>query len=236
MPETLLESAARAVRIPAREAPLDGALSIPDGARAVVVFVQGDGGASTDEVTQALAAELGEEGLATLILDLVTADERSLEGTTERLRHDTKLLAERLALATDWLRTEGETAALRIGYFATDSAAGAALLAATMRPAAVGAIVIRRGEPEPDGGHLGLLVPPVMAIVAESNGSVEANEVALRAITSREKHLVVIPRSSERFVEAGAAAQVAQYALRWFERHLLHGQSPARPELAMELC
>src|SRR5205085_6535494 len=106
-----------------------------------------------------VARMLQDGGLATLLLDLLTADEERVDLRTRQLRFDIELLAERLAGATDWLAQEPDTRLLRVGYFGASTGGGAALVAAAQRPAAVGAVVSRGGRPD----LAGLALPHVRA-------------------------------------------------------------------------
>lgn len=236
MTATYVMPGARTVRIPAPNIPLVADLTIPSGAQAVVVLVDGTGAARRSACHRELATELAEEGVGSLVLDLLTSDEQAMDVRTKRLRRDTDLLAQRLAAATDWLRAQPDIGAPRIGYFATGEAAAAALIAGGMRQPEVGAIVLRRGTSDITSGYFGEAEPPTLLVMAESNGAAEAGEVGLRSIAAREKELVIVARASEQFDEPGAGAQVEQHALRWFERHLLNVTSSVVPPDATELC
>jgi hypothetical protein len=80
------------------------------------------------------------------LLDLLTAAEDTTERAGGRRRLDVQLLAGRLAAALDWLATERGTAGLAVGLFGASTGAGAALLVAADRPAAVAAVVSRAGR------------------------------------------------------------------------------------------
>ena len=64
-----------------------------------------------------VAGQLQKRGLATLLIDLLTADEEAVDETTGHLRFDIDLLADRLAGATVWRTREPEARDLRIGCF-----------------------------------------------------------------------------------------------------------------------
>ena len=54
---------------------LDGSLHIPRAAHAVVVFAHGSGSSRFSPRNRAVAEALNEQGFATLLFDLLTADE-----------------------------------------------------------------------------------------------------------------------------------------------------------------
>jgi dienelactone hydrolase len=164
---------------------------------------------------------LNEAGLATLLVDLLTADEEAIDRRTARLRFDIGLLAERLVGITDWLSSAPETRHLRLGYFGASTGAAGALVAAAERPAVVGAVVSRGGRPDLAGPALPMVRAPTLLIVGGEDPEVlELNRQAL-ALLRTEKRLVIIPGAGHLFEEPGMLDLVGRYALGWFERHLV---------------
>src|SRR4051794_31977456 len=99
----------RPVRVPAGAAMLDGDLVVPEGAGGVVLFAHGSGSSRHSPRNRFVAESLRAGGLATLLLDLLTADEEQVDLRTRHHRFDIGLLADRLVAATDWLGSEPET-------------------------------------------------------------------------------------------------------------------------------
>ncbi|TBR16635.1 MAG: phosphoribosyltransferase, partial [Chitinophagaceae bacterium] len=114
------------VLVPAGTLLLPGRLTVPPRARCVVVFAHGRGSSRHSPRNDAVAAALQQRGLATLLLDLLTADE---EGERE-LVLDVELLAGRLAGAVRWVRQRAGLASLPVGLFGASTGAAAALWAA----------------------------------------------------------------------------------------------------------
>ena len=213
--------AEQSVRVRAGAVTLDGDLSLPDGARAIVLFAHGSGSSRLSPRNRHVADLLNEAGLATLLVDLLTPEEEVTDARTARLRFDIRLLAERLVEVTDWLRERAETRGLRLGYFGASTGAAAALVAAAMRPEAVGAIVSRGGRPDLAGRALSLVRAPTLLIVGGEDGVViELNRQALAELRA-EATLVVVPGATHLFEEPGALDEVARLAREWFERHLV---------------
>src|SRR5207302_2100798 len=117
------------VQIQAGGAILSGSLSIPENTDALVLFAHGSGSSRHSPRNQFVARTLNDAGLATLLFDLLTPEEESVDLYTREHRFDINLLAERLVHATRWARKQEQTADLRIGYFGSSTGGGAALVA-----------------------------------------------------------------------------------------------------------
>ncbi len=221
----LLESARREpgerpVRVQVGPVELEGNLGIPEGAGSIVLFAHGSGSGRHSPRNRYVARALGEAGHATLLIDLLTPDEETVDLRTGRLRFDIGLLAERLAGATDWLMENPETRDLRIGYFGASTGVAAALVAAAERPEAVGAVVSRGGRPDLAGDALPLVRSPTLLIVGENDAPVIGmNEEALERLRA-EKRLEIVAGATHLFEEPGALEEVARLAAGWFARHL----------------
>jgi hypothetical protein len=95
------------VRIPALPATLDGNLNLPVGASALVLFAHGSGSGRRSPRNRFVARTLNEDGLATLLFDLLTREEEAVDLHTAQHRFDVGLLAERLVHATLWATGRG---------------------------------------------------------------------------------------------------------------------------------
>ena len=211
---------ARAVTIPAGGAALAGDLSIPTDARGIVVFAHGSGSGRHSPRNRSVAGALRAGGLATLLMDLLTEAEEAEDVRTLALRFDIGLLARRLVAATDWLAQQPDTAALPVGYFGASTGAGAALVAAAERPAAVAAIVSRGGRPDLAGPSLGVVRAPTLLIVGGADVPViEMNRDAMRQMRAL-THLEIVPGATHLFEEPGALEQVATLARAWLAHYL----------------
>jgi len=138
----------RLVQITAGPVDLEGNLSMPENAAGVVLFAHGSGSSRHSPRNRYVAQVLRQGGLATLLMDLLTAAEEREDARTARLRFDINLLARRLTGAIDWLVRNPATSRLRIGLFGASTGAAAALVAAAERADAVGAVVSRGGRPD----------------------------------------------------------------------------------------
>ena len=210
----------RLVRVPAGPARLEGNLSLPEGARAVVLFAHGSGSSRYSSRNRHVARLLNEAKLATLLIDLLTSDEEAIDARTAHLRFDIALLEERLVGATDWLVQYSDMRSLPIGYFGASTGAAAALVAAAERPDHVHAVVSRGGRPDLAGSALPYVRAPTLLIVGGNDVQViQLNRAALAQLPC-EKQLVIVPGTTHLFEEPGALDEVARLARRWFEQHL----------------
>jgi putative phosphoribosyl transferase len=216
-----MENEERRVRVVAGPVILEGNLTLPEVVHGMVLFAHGSGSSRHSPRNRYVARLLNEGKLATLLVDLLIPEEEAIDLQTAHLRFDIGLLAERLVGATNWLAEQPETRDLRAGYFGASTGAAAALVAAAMRPQAVGAIVSRGGRPDLAGPDaLGRVRAPTLLIVGGSDTPVIAlNEAAYVQLRCK-KQLVIVPGATHLFEEPGALDTVAKVARDWFERHL----------------
>lgn len=208
------------IRIPAGQVTLDGNLTMVDQAKGIVLFAHGSGSSRHSPRNQFVARTLNKAGLATLLFDLLTPEEESVDLYTREHRFDIGLLAERLIHATRWAKQQKEIIELRIGYFGSSTGGGAALVAAAQLPSEAGAVVSRGGRPDLAGDALSKVKTPTLLIVGgEDHVVIELSEQA-RAQMNCECKIDIVPGASHLFEEPGALEQVAKLASDWFVSHL----------------
>lgn len=206
--------------IPAEGIMLEGDLTIRTGAQGVVVFAHGSGSNRHSPRNLYLAKILNDSHFATLLIDLLTKEEKVGEERKAALRFDIDLLARRLMAATWWLKEQSATASLPIGYFGASTGAAAALVSAAQMHGTVSAIVCRGGRPDLAGMALHKVIGPTLLIVGENDPEVlSLNREAFYAIPS-EKQLEIVPEATHLFEEPGALDKVAELARDWFRRYL----------------
>src|SRR5947207_18411 len=101
------------VRIRSDQVVLEGSLIIPTRAQGVVLFAHGSGSSRYSPRNQFVAQTIREAGVGTLLFDLFTREEESVDAQTGHLRFDIGLLAARLVDATYWVKSEFDY--LRVG-------------------------------------------------------------------------------------------------------------------------
>lgn len=210
----------RLVRVPIDQVTLLGNLSVPANAHGAVLFAHGSGSGRHSSRNRYVAQVLQAGGLATLLIDLLTAEEEVIDARTAHLRFDVCMLALRLLGAREWLAQQATTRDMAVGCFGASTGGGAALIAAAERPAAFAAVVSRGGRPDLAGPALARVQTPTLLIVGGNDSPVaRMNEEALAQITAP-KQLAIVPGASHLFEEPGALEQVAQLARDWFLHYL----------------
>lgn len=209
--------------MPLGAATLEASLGLPHDARGLVLFAHGSGSSRFSPRNRSVAEYLNHCGFATVLADLLTPEEESIDRRTGHLRFDIPFLASRLHATAEWLLGQPELRRLPKGYFGASTGAAAALVAAAAHPEMVQAIVSRGGRPDLAGAGLSLVRAPTLLIVGSRDTEVLAlNEEALTQL-SCPKRLTIVNGASHLFEEPGTLDAVAQVAARWFERHL-HAQ------------
>ncbi|MGE5626097.1 MAG: dienelactone hydrolase family protein [Bacillota bacterium] len=198
---------------------LEGMLAVPGDVCGIVAFAHGSGSSRFSRRNQGVARQLNEAGLATLLFDLLSADENARDAVTAEYRFDIPLLAERLAQAVDWLARDPATRTFPVGLFGASTGAAAALIAAAERPARVRAVVSRGGRPDLAGEALGRVRAATLLIVGGADIPVIGLNEQAAARLSCPHQLVIVPGATHLFEEPGALEQVSKLASDWFRRH-----------------
>lgn len=209
----------RPVKISLGEVILNGDLAIPEGSRAIVIFAHGSGSSRHSPRNRQVARNLQQARLATLLMDLLTAEEEVVDMRTAQLRFDIDLLAGRLAGTTDRLSDNDMTKDLKIGYFGASTGAAAALVAAAERQE-VKAVVSRGGRPDLAFDSLPRVSAPTLLIVGGDDEPVIGMNREAMAKMKAEHKLVIVPGATHLFEEPGKLDEVAALARDWFLRHL----------------
>jgi putative phosphoribosyl transferase len=211
---------------------LEANLSIPKNTQGVVIFAHGSGSSRHSPRNRYVAQVLQNEGIATLLIDLLTEDEEEIDLQTRHLRFDIGLLAKRLIGATDWLKQNSGSRDFNIGYFGASTGAAAALVAAAERPNTINAIVSRGGRPDLAGiDTLQKVQAPTLLIVGGNDVPViDMNKQALDKMhvlkdnnnnnENKKKRLVIVPGATHLFEEPGKLEEVARLAAEWFASYL----------------
>jgi putative phosphoribosyl transferase len=197
---------------------LDGHLTVPQQAEAIVIFSHGSGSSRQSPRNRAVSAALHEKQIGTLLFDLLTAEEDRQRDT----RFDIDLLTQRLVAATAWLRGHEAARNVKIGYFGASTGAASALRAAAEQPE-IAAVVSRGGRPDLAGSAaLAAVHAPVLLLVGSLDRDVlRLNEEASKQLGGTAR-VAVIEGASHLFEEPGKLEEVAELAGQWFKDHLLY--------------
>jgi putative phosphoribosyl transferase len=216
------------VDVPVGDVGLDGVLTLPPGARGVVVFAHGSGSGRFSPRNTAVSDVLVQAGCATLLIDLLIPEEESEDRVSGRLRFDVRLLADRVTGAIDWLAADAVVGdlppslrSLPVGCFGASTGAAAALVAAAERSNRVAAVVSRGGRPDLAGEGLRRVGAPTLLIVGSQDVDVLRLNRRAQAALAGESRLEIVPGAGHLFEEPGALARVAALTRDWFERYLV---------------
>src|SRR5262245_52030655 len=92
---------------------LQGLLGFVEGSRALIIFAHGSGSGRSSPRNNYVAEQLRSAGYSTLLIDLLTPEEERDRANV----FDVALLAQRLALASEWAAQDFRTRELAVGYF-----------------------------------------------------------------------------------------------------------------------
>lgn len=195
---------------------LPGLLTVPKGAKGIVVFAHGSGSSRLSPRNTRVARALNNAQLATLLFDLLLP----YEAEDRRNVFDIPLLATRLEEALVWLKDEEVLAPLSVGLFGASTGAAAALVAASRQPDQVSAVVSRGGRPDLAAGALPRVKAPTLLIVGGHDDLViDLNERALDELKCG-KRLEIVAGATHLFEEPGTLDTVISLAADWFVRFL----------------
>jgi hypothetical protein len=213
----------RGVQVEAAGARLPGALDLPGGARGLVIFASNQNLGRIDPRQVNLARALNRRGLGTLLFDLV----ENSDGTA--VTHDVERLTERLLGATLWVSEQWGVDALPLGYVCSALGSAAALSAAAILGAEIGAVSSRAGRPDLATEDMRKVRAPTLLVVDPDDSTLMAANVGVAAQLRCPHRLRKVPGDGRQ-----AGAWTATPAIcRWMEWHLGSPEVPYEPRLAL---
>lgn len=217
----MFETTISPIRIPVtRNGAIEGDLTLPPNAKAVVTFAHGSGSSRFSPRNQHVAKIFNENNLATLLIDLLTPQEEEIDMSTAEYRFNIGLLAERLIAATEWLKRDPSTQNMAFGYFGASTGAAAALIAAAKLPNDIKAVVSRGGRPDLAEEYLAQVKAPTLMLVGGADTEVIVLNRQAAALMTSEKKLIIVPGATHLFEEPGKLDEVAEFSVGWFKRYL----------------
>ena len=209
-----------ATRIPVEHGTwLDADVTVPPGATGIVLFAHGSGSSRHSKRNRFVASELNARQLATVLADLLTREEESVDEVSGALRFDIPLLTGRIVKIIDWLRSYDLIFKLPIGLFGASTGAAAALDAAAERQQQVSAVVSRGGRPDLANQLRYVKAPTLLIVGGDDEPVIEMNRTALAKLNCGKK-LEIVPHATHLFEEPGALERVSELAGAWFGQHL----------------
>ncbi len=207
--------------------------------KGIVLFAHGSGSSRHSPRNKYVAEVLQKDGLATLLVDLLTIKEEEADTKAQGVSYkipglvlnkfNINLLARRLVSITDWILENPGTKDFSVGYFGASTGTAAAIVAAAQRHANNNtndafAIVSRSGRPDLAGlDYLSKVKAPTLLIVGgnDSKKVIDINNEALKQLGSERKKLVTVPNATHLFEEPGTLEEVARLASGWFRCYYL---------------
>ena len=203
---------------------IEGILNIPKSSKSLVIFAHGSGSGRYTLRNQYVSRVLNNNGVSTLLVDLLTEREERKDFVIKEYRFNIPLLGDRLIAVTDWVLNQNNqlnNLNNTLGYFGASTGSAAALIAADKRYNNISAIVSRGGRVDLALKYTSLrqIKCPTLFLVGENDHPViEWNRQIIdkQLINVDKKKLIIIPQSSHLFEEPGKLEEVAKYASGWF--------------------
>jgi len=213
----------RLVQVAAGALFLDGHLTIPENARGIVLFPYAIENEQRVSYTASLAWLFNEQGIATILVDLLTPEEKALDKETGFFRENVNVLHQRIIGIANWLIETPETQNLRICYFGVGVTGAAVLIAAAERPDAVVTVIATAQRLDLARDYLPRVEAPVLLLGGENDSQAnESSRLALEQLRA-EKKLETIGGAGHLFEDTSTLEEVARLASQWFERYLRLG-------------
>lgn len=173
--------------IPAGNKKLTAELTIPAGARAIIIFARSGPDAHLNRRDKAIAGQFQKAGFGTLLSDLLT-DAEALASAA----FDIDVLTARLLIVTHWVRERDLFGHYRLAYFAVSVAAAAAIQAAVCLEETIDALACCSARTDLAAEALPELQAPVLLIAGSLDRPVlEFNREAF-ALLSCPKRLEIM--------------------------------------------
>lgn len=202
------------VQIVLKDVILDGNLVIPDSPKGLVIFSHGSGSSRLSPRNNYVARILQQNGMATLLFDLLTR----VEDRVYENRFDIDKLTRRLIETTQWVQRQKSLQHLAIGYFGASTGAASALRAAAFFGKEIQMVVSRGGRPDLALDELHRVKSPTLLLIGSFDRDViRLNKIAFDKLQCQKK-MEIIPGASHLFEEPGKLREAAIAAADWFEK------------------
>lgn len=197
---------------------LDGRLTVPEEAPAVAI-VAGLAGTAHHSGFRHIAALLNREQIATISVDLLTADEQQFDSRTGHFRHDLILLGDRIRDVVRWLSHVDSTRNLPVMLFAPSTIASAALIVAATFRHDFEALLLVSPRTDLAGESIRRVKTPTLLIVPDGDLAVLRMNHDAESELIGDKKLVVIPDSTRLLEDASTADAAGRAAVSWALRY-----------------
>lgn len=188
---------------------------VPESADRLAVFVHGSGSSRHSPRNNYVADRLAEDGIASILFDLLTEE----EDRSRETRFDIDLLTGRVRGVLGWVAGQPGLADLQAHLFGSSTGAPAAIRTAVVSERQVCSIVSRGGRPDLAGEDLERLETPCLLVVGGNDRQVLSLNQDAKEKIKGECELRVVEGASHLFEEPGALDKVAELASEWICAH-----------------
>jgi putative phosphoribosyl transferase len=185
------------VEISTKDGKIFGILHLDLSAKGLVIVAHGSASSRHSPQNSFLAKVFKEHKLSSIFLDLLTPNEAIQDELTSSYRFNIELLSQRLILASKWAL---ENYPLKIGYFADNTAAAAALSAAVEMKDKIFIVVSKGGRADLAFGLDKLTTPTLFIVGGNDRAVLEINKTAYKKIKAP-KFMKIISGAGHLFEE-----------------------------------
>lgn len=221
------------ISVPTEGVWLEGELAHAPDVRGLAVLLQ-PGHVEGDRTSAATGAAtvLQQSGLATLLIELVTAHEASRDSDA---CFNVPQMTNRLLGVLDWVSHQPALAGLPIGLVGWSTASAVAVRASWKAPKCCDAIVCRSGRPDLAGATpLRVLSVPIRFVVGSEESSLDIVRRAFE-LMGGEKDWHVVAGAGEPFAEPGDIATFGRLAGEWLNAKMPKPAGGAPTTLARDV-
>lgn len=202
------------VTIIEQDAKLKGFLTMPKNPLGIVIFANGEGTNRFSALNQKLIEFLFSDGIATLLIDLLSDEEAQKSSKTRNV----KLLNLRLESVLDWVAKRKVISKLPIGVLGYDTGAAATMATAAQSKHEVISCVTLGGRIDMADKFLPYVDCPVLLIAGSMDElGVKANANMIERLSYA--RMQIIEGADHLFTNEQVSEQVESLTSRWFKRY-----------------
>ncbi len=203
------------------QARLRADIAVPPSAIGLVVIPVLNEHGRKNSLTSYLSRALIDQGVACLVVELLSEKEQAVDTESGATGLDAELLADRIVGVVDWLIVQKPIEGLKIGLYATGELTSSATLATIRRYKWISTIVCCDGRFDQALSTLRELDCPILSIVPSDDNDLRlANEKAFSLVSSQ-KQMSLRAGSIRQYDEPGYVEETVKLAIDWFQSHLV---------------
>lgn len=217
--------AVREIRIPQAGSLLLGDLMLPEGGDPVppvVLFINGRGCGRHGIEDRGVAREVRAQGVATLLIDLLTPEEQQERPHPGLHGVDLPLLTQRVLEVTQWLAHDPQLRQASLGLCGLCGGAATALIVAGRLGTQVRSVVCIGGRADQAGptALASVRAPTLLMAGARDPEALGHNDNAYQLLRC-ERSEAVVPGAGPGLDEPGVLAHAAAMAAAWYDAHFV---------------